>query len=609
MIETALETSTTEEQPSLGPVFMVKSPAINPFVVAGPVAFVKTDNKLDLEWTRETDSPSSQAAAELAEEFVSRCKREVQRHPDSPRAFTNLGAALMTSGDVDEAIKAFQAALKLERFHYPALAHLANARLLREELSEAERLAVTLKEHFPRDSVASLMLGWIAVRQGRAVEAIREITIAAKLDEKSALPHYLLGMVLLSLHRDQDAIAHLRKATKLDSRSPALQRGLGVAYALRGDLRRAIRALRTSLALDSNAPETVHALGRVLMQKGDTESAVHLLAAFVERNPHDRLAQELLAQGYKKQEQHRSVKRHLQRALESFEKDDSPEAKIERARLMNNIGVACASFGTLDEAERWYKQALETSAHPISFRNLFGVYSERQNKAAAKLLLSRWLETFPDDDYATLQSAVQQAEGDNLARGLNELRRLTQSPTVSARAYSVLGYFLSDHVRDLDAAIAVLQEGYDKFPGDPGIANNLAYVYLMAGSPSKARPVLERVAPEDVTDSIYLIATWGLLYLWEGDLTNAHRQYAQAAELARRNGRRDVAQTARQKMHLEFGRHYLRTGDSVRANKEIKAGLELEGSRTYKEDLRTMDKLLAAGERVEPPKLTGGGGV
>jgi len=60
---------------------------------------------------------------------------------------------------------------------------------------------------------------------------------------------------------------------------------------------------------------------------------------------------------------------------------------------MNNIGVV-RIYGTLDEAERWYKKALDTSPHPIPFRNLFGVYSERQDAAAAKRVLSRWLEMF-----------------------------------------------------------------------------------------------------------------------------------------------------------------------------------------------------------------------
>src|SRR3989442_7103656 len=253
MIEAVLEAPTAEERPSLASVFMVNSPAVNPFVMPGPVAFTKSDDHFDVEWTDERDGPSSRAAADLAHEFVSRSRRDVERHPDSPRAFTNLGAALMTAGDVDEAIKTFETALRLERFHYPALAHLARARFLRDELSAAEQLAATLREHFPLDAVASMMLGCIAVRRDRAEDAVRELTVAVKLDEKSALPHYLLGMVLLGMHRDQDAIAHLRKATRLDSRSPALQRGLGVAYASRGDLARAIRAFRTSLALDSNA--------------------------------------------------------------------------------------------------------------------------------------------------------------------------------------------------------------------------------------------------------------------------------------------------------------------------------------------------------------------
>jgi len=44
--------------------------------------------------------------------------------------------------------QAFEAALKVEGFHYPAMAHLASARFLRDELPEAEQLAASLREHF-----------------------------------------------------------------------------------------------------------------------------------------------------------------------------------------------------------------------------------------------------------------------------------------------------------------------------------------------------------------------------------------------------------------------------------------------------------------------------
>ena len=607
MIETVLENQTSEERPSLAPTFMVNSPTLNPFVALSPVTVVESDDHFDLEWTDERCATPTQSAVNLAEEFVARSKRDADMHPSSPRARTNLGVALIAADRVPEAIDAFKEALRLDGSHYPALAHLARLRLLQDDLSDAERLSNRLRELFPRDAVARMMLGWIALRRGNADHAVREITAASKLDAGSALPNYLLGMVLLGMHRTRDAIAYLRKATRLDDRSPTLQRGLGVAYASSGDLSRAIRAFRTSLALDPGAPETVYALGRVLMQQGNAQAAVYLLRSFVDRNSSDLIGQELLAQGYKALDEHRAVRRHLLRALEILAGDDSVESKDERARLMNNIGVACASLGDLGEAERWYRKAVDAVPHPVAFRNLFGVYAERQESEAEKRVLKQWLEMFPDDGEAALRLAIHLTENGEVDRGVKELRRLTKSVSVSVRAYAALGYALSDFLCEMHAAVEILEEGYERFPQDAAIANNLAYVYLRSEMPSEARRVLERVEKQDVDSSVYLIATWGLLLLCEGDVEAAQRQYYRAAALAEHKGLRRLAQSVRQKMRLELARHYLDGSDLELAAVEIEKGLAIGGKKQCGEELRELrSRLRALGRQSARRRLNGG---
>lgn len=588
MIETVLDTPATEERPSSAPVFMVNSPALNPFVAPGAVSFVESEDHLVLEWTDEGWRVPAPSGAELAEEFVGRCRREAERHSASPRALTNLGVALMAAGDIEEAMDAFAAALKLDGRHYPALAYLARLRLTRDEVDDAERLAKRLKDIFPRDAVARMMLGCIALRQGDGNRALQEIEAACKLDERSALPSYLLGMILLDMRRNRDAIGYLRRATRLDSRSPALQRGLGIAYAASGDLGRATRALRTALALDPGEAETVHALGRILMRRGETDAGVHLLESFIERNPGDLVGQELLARGYGTLGDYRAAKRHLQRALEALEEEVSDEVTGEKARLMNNIGVVCASDGALEEAERWYRRAVDAAPHPIAFRNLYRICADRRGGEAGNRVLNQWLEVFPEDEEAVLRLAVRRAETGEVARSIGDLRKLARSSGVSERAYAALGVVLSDSAREMNAAIEVLEEGYERFPGNAAIANNLAYVYLMKGMPAEARRVLGEVETEEAESSVCLIATWGLLFLWEGNAEKAREWYERASALAEEKGLDRLARTARQKMHLELARYYVRVGERDRGRVEIEKGLAVTGKKEYREELREL---------------------
>jgi len=600
VIETALPTSTTEELPSPAPLFRVDSPAVNPFVTPGPISFTRTDDHLGLAWDDEAIAPDNRESVRLAEDFVSQSRRDVERYPNSPRSLANLGAALMAAGREAEAVEAFGMAVAIDPANYTALAHLARVHLLRDELDAAATFAGTLRVHYPTDPVPSLILGCVAVRRGDVETAVRELKSAANADRNSTLPHYLLGMVLLGAHREREAIAQLRAAIRLDEHSPALQRGLGVAFASIGDLGRAIRAFRTSLALDPRAPETVHALGRVLLQRGDTDSAVNLLAEFAARFPSDRVAQELLADAYRKQEQFRSAKKHLLNALGALDGDSSPEAGIERGRLMNNVGAASASLGDLAEAERWYLRALGNSPHPVIYRNLFGVYSLLQQKASAARLLAAWRTDFPNDDVAALHWAAEQFDTSNQAQSISELRRLTQSVTVSARAYSTLGTLLADHLRDMEAATSVLEEGFGRFPDSSLIANNLAYVYLMRGMPTRARQILETAHSDDIAESVHITATWGLLCLWEGDVVSARRYYESAARIAQGSGLSLLAKTARQKMHLELARFFIRNKNTEQAKLEVRAGLMMGGNKRYKEDLLTIrDSLQLSGPSSE----------
>jgi tetratricopeptide (TPR) repeat protein len=588
VIDELLAPSTVAESPSRAPEFRVNSPAVNPFITPGPIAITRSheNDYFDLEWTEGDQLSPTQASASFIDDVVERSKRDAARHAQSPRAWTNLGSALMGAGQIDEAVGAFERALALDSSHYPAAAHLARVKFLQGELDEAWDRALALGKQFPDDAVAPMMLAGVAVRRGQFDLAIEQLTLATTLDAKSPLPPYLLGMVLLGLRRVREAIARLKAAVRLDSRSPVLQRGLGVGYAASGDLSRAIRAFKTSLALDPNASETAHALGRVLMQHGDVESATQVLSEFVAAHAGDRVAHELLAQSYRLREQYGIARRHLLIVLNSWDGDESSEATNERARLMNNIGVLYASESNFKLAESWYTKSLRVSENSVPFQNLYGVYRELGEAGAARRVLDRWLSVCPDDHNAMLFSAISQADTGDREVGMLELRRLTELESLAPRAYAALGSLLSDNERDLDSALVLMSEAYQRFPGESAIANNLAYVHLMRGEPHEARQVLERVPQAEIADSEYLTATWGLLHLWEGDAGAAIDDYRAAEAFARRRGRPSLAKTLRQKMHLELARHFKRIGEQQKAAAEVKEGLAIRGKQQYRDDLR-----------------------
>ena len=160
--------------------------------------------------------------------------------------------------------------------------------------------------------------------------------------------------------------------------------------------------------------------------------------------------------------------------------------------------------------------------------------------------------------------------------------------------YTLLGLLLSDEKQDLDRAVQVLLEGRAHYPADEWILNNLAYVYLLNAQPQNAREVLESVRKGHQLNP-FLTATWGLLHLYEDNFDLGMQGYQNAITIARKHGDFELSHAIRQKMHLELARAYTRKGDSLAAEREIKAGLLIKtGRRIFRRQLATLQKSFRA---------------
>jgi hypothetical protein len=90
-----------------------------------------------------------------------------------------------------------------------------------------------------------------------------------------------------------------------------------------------------------------------------------------------------------------------------------------------------------------------------------------------------------------------------------------------------------------------------------------------------------------------LVATSGLLRLKEGNTEDARQLYLAAARLVSQKGHRELADTVRQKMHLEFARYFLSQGDGAAAVLEVERGLKSgEGRRSYRLELERLRESL-----------------
>jgi tetratricopeptide (TPR) repeat protein len=239
---------------------------------------------------------------------------------DTMRAITdnNLGAALQEQGRLDEARKAYEAAVALRPDYAPAHNNLGVALRAQGRLDEAVasyRRALTLRADY---SDAHFNLANALIEAGKPSEAAEHFRQSGQAEPATAATHNNLGIALANQGRLDDAIREFRAALQLEPGSTMARRNLGDALASQGKYHEAIDHLRQAVAAKSDDPALHYDLGSVFLEAGRVSEA---------------------------EQSFRDALRHA---------PDSAEAH-------NNLGIALATQGRLKEAVVEFERALKVN--------------------------------------------------------------------------------------------------------------------------------------------------------------------------------------------------------------------------------------------------------
>jgi len=578
--------------------FRVEQPAGNPFMTTEATVIGKDSSDLNPYVIAQAVTHDSwESITALRAEAVAQAWHYVERYPASPRACTNLGLALMNSGHPDKAAVAFKRALELEPHHYLARINLVRAHIAQNMLNDAEELCVHLAQERVDDPNPLMSLADIATRRGNLDEAARLWQQAIALKQETTVYARLhLAMVLLSLRRYREAISQLKIATRLDVRSAVLHHGLGIAYALAGDTGRASRAFKAALALAPQMPEAIHGLCGILLMEGKSSAAQPVLKEYLKDVRNDAVAYDLLAWAYFQQAGFRESRSQLFRALRALEEASSETIEIHRARILNNLGVCDWLLQERDEANRWFRRAIEAHPNtPLPYHNLVRLILWSQPREAETLLLD-CTQQFPEDvETQTLLASALEIQG-QYEEAIKTLQRVVGKGKASHETLITLAGLLTDCRHNPAAALPLLDEVRRLAPNDTLAANNRAYTYLILGDITAARDILASVPDHEVSgvSAIVLPATRGLLALREGDFERARGGYAKAEQVAKELGQTVAIPMIRHKMHLEFARAYKGMGALAKARQEVREGMSTPGESRYRRDLKTLAVELSA---------------
>jgi serine/threonine-protein kinase len=197
------------------------------------------------------------------------------RHPDDFWLNIDLGNALVTAKQLNEAAGYFRVALALRPMSSGAHNNLGGALLHnKQQLDDAIREFRTAIELDPNYATAHNNLGIAFYNKKQLDKAFSEFRTAIELDQKLVAAHNSLGIALYDKKQLDEAIREFRTAIELDPKCATAHSSLGTALRGKNQLDEAIREYRIAIESDPKDAEPHYNLGNLLVGNGQVDEAI-----------------------------------------------------------------------------------------------------------------------------------------------------------------------------------------------------------------------------------------------------------------------------------------------------------------------------------------------
>ena len=231
-----------------------------------------------------------------------------------------------------------------QELHNSLLDHYENRRF-----NEAEKLALSITQDFPKYKYAWFVLGVALRATGRKSEALDANQVVVELSPQDAASHSNLGVTLEELGRLDEAEASFNQAIVLNPDLASAHNNLGNTLKKLRRLNEAEASYNLAIALRSDYTEAHYNLGNTLKKLGRLDEAEASFNQAIALNPN------LVEAHY-----------NLGNTLKELGRFDEAEASYNKAIALrpdyaethNNLGIMFQELGRLDEAEASYNQAI-----------------------------------------------------------------------------------------------------------------------------------------------------------------------------------------------------------------------------------------------------------
>ena len=322
---------------------------------------------------------------------------------------------------------------------------------------DAEKLALSITERFPKHPFAWKVLGALLKQTGRTVESLAPMRKSVQLAPQDAQAHTNLGLTLKELGKLEEAEASHADAIALEPNFSKAHYNLGNTLKELGRLQDAEASYTRAIALEPNFAEAHGNLGNTLQKLGrfqDAESsytrAIALKPNFIEA--HFNLGVTLKELG-RVEDAEASYTRaialkpnfaeahnNLGIMLHELNRLQEAEASYMQAIALKpdydgaytNLGNTLQELGQLEKAEKIYTQAIALNPDSaLAHTNIGNLFKEMGRQEEAEASYKKALKLAPDYDIARYNMGVNLYENKHysIAADLFELNDVHLSKT------------------------------------------------------------------------------------------------------------------------------------------------------------------------------------
>ncbi|HUB68314.1 MAG TPA: tetratricopeptide repeat protein [Candidatus Methylacidiphilales bacterium] len=230
------------------------------------------------------------------DEAMEAFQRALKINPKLAEVHDNLGNVLAQKGEWDNAIVEFRKALAINPKLYEINDDLGTVLAQKGELNDAIiefRKALEINPNYAR---AHTDLGHGLAQQGQADAALAQFQKALEIDPAFASAHYGLADVLEQKGQIDAAVAEFQKTVELNPNFADAYFSLGNLFIQKRRWDEAADAFQQALEINPSYAEAYNNLGWVLLQQGQADKAIIQLQKALDLNPNYVNAQNNLAQ-------------------------------------------------------------------------------------------------------------------------------------------------------------------------------------------------------------------------------------------------------------------------------------------------------------------------